>query len=246
MPTFFIAPEIVIPPAIRITGPLLHHLRESLRLHRGESLTLTDSQGVRYRVEVTEITSHAIDTRIVDQDTAPPRTTPQITLGQALLKGERMDWVLQKATELGVDAIVPLETHHSVVKPNPERVEHQRTRWHRIALEAAQQSERWTIPTISEPMMLPQFLAQQPAATMKGMLAERTRGLSLASIAVPREPHHSIVLLIGPEGGWAQAEQRVAQDRGFTPLTLGTRILRAETAAIAALSILQARLGELE
>lgn len=245
MPTFFVAPEAVTPPTIRITGPLLHHLRESLRLQRGESLTLTDSQGTRYRVEVSEITAHAIDARIVEQETPPLRVTPQLLLGQALLKGEKMDWVLQKATELGVDTIVPLETHHSVVKPNPTRIAHQLTRWRRIALEAAQQSERWTIPTISDPTTLSQFCTQQAAATMKGMLVERTSGLSLTSVALPREPHHSIVVLIGPEGGWTKEEQRLAQDRGFTPLTLGSRILRAETATLAAISILQSRLGEL-
>lgn len=245
MPTFFVAPEAVTPPTVRITGPLLHHLRESLRLHRGESLTLTDHQGIRYRVEVAEITPHAIDARIVDQATAPPRTAPQIVLGQALLKGEKMDWVLQKATELGVDTIVPLDTRHSVVKSHPERIAHQWTRWHRIIVEAAQQSERWTIPTVSGPMTLSQLCAQQATAAMKGMLAERTNGASLTNIALPREPHHAIVLLVGPEGGWTQEEQRLAQDLDFTLLTLGTRILRAETAALAALSVLQSRLGEL-
>ena len=245
MPTFFVAPEAITPPTIRITGPLLHHLRESLRLHRGESLTLTDHQGTRFRVEVTEIASHAIDTRIVDRATAPPRTSPQIVLGQALLKGEKMDWVLQKATELGVDTIVPLDTHQSVVKPRPERIAHQRTRWHRIILEAAQQSERWTIPTVSDPTTLSRFCHQQTEAIMKGMLVERMNGASLTNIALPREPHHSIVLLIGPEGGWTPEEQRLAQEQSFIALTLGPRILRAETATLAALSILQSRLGEL-
>lgn len=245
MPTFFVAPEAITPPTIRISGPLLHHLRESLRLHRGESLMLTDHQSTRYRVEVMEITSRAIDTRIVDRQTAPPRISPQILLGQALLKGEKMDWVLQKATELGVDTIVPLETHHSVVKSKPERIAHQRARWDRIILEAAQQSERWTIPTVSEPTALSRFCDQQKDATMKGILAERTIGVSFANISLPRESHDSIVLLIGPEGGWIQEEQQLAQDRGFIALTLGARILRAETAALAALSILQLRLGQL-
>jgi 16S rRNA (uracil1498-N3)-methyltransferase len=245
MPTFFIAPEAITPPSIRISGPLLHHLRESLRLHRGESLTLTDQQGTRYHVEVTDITSQAIHTRIVNREAAPPRVTPQIVLGQALLKGEKMDWVLQKATELGVDAIVPLETHNSVVKPNPGRIEHQRTRWRRIALEAAQQSERWTIPAVSDPTPLAQFCDQQSGATVKGILSERTKGSSITSLALPREPHHVIVLVVGPEGGWTSDEHQMARDRGFVALTLGERILRAETAALAALSILQSKLGEL-
>lgn len=245
MPTFFIAPEAVTLPTIQISGPLLRHLRESLRLHRGESLTLTDHQRTRYHVEVTDITSRAIHTRVVSQESAPPRLSPQIVLGQALLKGEKMDWVLQKATELGVDTIVPLETHYSVVKPNPERIDHQRTRWRRIVLEAAQQSERWTIPAVSDPITLARFTDQYSGAAAKGILSERTKGSSLASLGLPREPHSMIVLLIGPEGGWIPAEQQLTQDRGFVALTLGHRILRAETAALAALSILQSRLGEL-
>jgi len=245
MPTFFIGPEAITLPTIHISGPLLHHLRESLRLHQGESLTLTDHHGSRYHVEVTETSPRAINTRVLKQETAPPRSTPQIVLGQALLKGEKMDWVLQKATELGVDTIVPLETHHSVVKPIPERVERQRTRWSRIVLEAAQQSERWTIPTVLDPTGLERFCDRQSGATMKGILSERSKGSSLASLALPREPHHVIVLLIGPEGGWTAEEQGRAQDLGFVSLTLGGRILRAETAALAALSILQSRLGSL-
>jgi 16S rRNA (uracil1498-N3)-methyltransferase len=245
MPTFFIAPEAIAPPTIRISGPLLHHLRESLRLHRGESLTLTDHEGTRYRVEVTNITSQAIHTRILNQEAAQPRATPRIVLGQALLKGEKMDWVLQKATELGVDTIVPLETRHSVVKPNPGRIEHQVTRWRRIVLEAAQQSERWTIPTVSEPTTLGRFCDQQSGATIKGILSERTKGSFLTSLALPHEPRHVIAFLIGPEGGWTPQEQQLAQDRGFIALTLGERILRAETAALAALSILQSRVGGL-
>ena len=245
MSTFYIPPEAIAPPSIRISGSLLLHLRESLRVHRGESLTLTDHDGTRYHVEVTDITSQVIHTRIVGQETAPPRETPQIVLGQALLKGEKMDWVLQKATELGVDRIVPLETRYSVVKPNPERIDHQRTRWRRIVLEAAQQSERWAIPTVSEPTTLAQFCDQLSGATMKGILSERTKGSSLTSLALPREPAQMIALLIGPEGGWTPEEQRLAQDHGFIALTLGERILRSETAALAALTILQSRLGGL-
>lgn len=245
MSTFFIAPEAITPPTIRIAGPLLQHLRKSLRLHRGESLTLTSPDGIRCLVEVTDITSQAIHTRILSQEAAPPRATPQIVLGQALLKGEKMDWVLQKATELGVDTIVPLETLYSVVKPNPGRIEHQQTRWQRIVLEAAQQSERWTIPTVSKPTALARFCDQQSGASIKGILSERTKGSPLTSLKLPRESCHVIVLLIGPEGGWTSEEQHVAQDHGFIALTLGERILRAETAVLAALAILQSRLGEL-
>jgi 16S rRNA (uracil1498-N3)-methyltransferase len=165
-------------------------------------------------------------------------------LGQALIKGDKMDWVIQKATELGVAIIVPIHSTHSVIKPNPERLEHQRSRWERIARDAAQQSERWTIPTIADPVDLSQICRQYASAPLKGILAERSSGSSLATMPLPQDHQHPIVLLVGPEGGWAAAEQHLAEQHGFLPLTLGPRILRAETAAIAALSILQSRLDE--
>ena len=244
MSTFFVHPDAITPPTIRITGDLLHHLRDSLRLHPGDSLTLNDGCGTRYRVEVTHVTSQAIDSRIIDQQTEPARRTSPIVLGQALIKGDKMDWVIQKTTELGVDTIVPLHSTHSVIKLNPERLEHQRSRWERIARDAAQQSERWTIPTIADPIDLSQICRQYASAPVKGILAERSSGSSVATMPLPQDRQHPIVLLVGPEGGWAPDEQRLAQEQGFIPLTLGPRILRAETAAIAALSILQSRLDE--
>ena len=245
MSTFFVAPDAVTPPTIRITGDLLHHLRNSLRLHPGDTLTLNDGCGTRYRVEVTHVTPQAIDNRIIDQRTEPTGRTSPIVLGQVLIKGDKMDWVIQKATELGVATIVPIHSTHSVIKPNPERLEHQRARWNRIARDAAQQSERWTLPVIADPIDLAEICRRYASAALKSMLAERSSGPSLATISLPLNHQHPIIVLIGPEGGWAPDEQRLAQEQNFLPLTLGPRILRAETAAIATLSILQSRLDEM-
>ena len=102
MPTFFVASEAIAPPNVRITGPLLHHLRASLRLQAGEILSLIDDQGIRYRTEITEVTNRAVIGRIIDQTPPPAKPSTSLVLAQALLKGEKMDWVIQKATELGV------------------------------------------------------------------------------------------------------------------------------------------------
>jgi len=245
MATFFIDAGGITPPTIRITGDLLHHLRNSLRLRPGDSLVLNDGCGTRYRVEVTHVTSQAIDSHIIDRQAEPPRNTPPIILGQALIKGDKMDWVIQKSTELGVAGIAPIHSTHSVIKPDPARLEHQRSRWERIAGDAAQQSERWTIPTIADPVDLAEICRRYASAPLRGMLTERSSGLSLATVSLPLDSKHPVVLLVGPEGGWAPDEQLFAQNLGFLPLTLGPRILRAETAAIAALSILQSRLDEM-
>jgi 16S rRNA (uracil1498-N3)-methyltransferase len=245
MPIFFFDRSAVTPPTIRISGPLLHHLRDSLRLHPGETLLLTDDHGTLYRTEVTHVTPHTIESRIVETMPAPARTAPSLILAQALLKGEKMDWIIQKATELGVGCIVPVHTAHGVVKIKQDRVEHQIARWRKIALEAAQQSECRTIPTIAEPTDLSHLFASHSFATAKAILSERSGAASLTAMPLPSDPEQSIILLVGPEGGWDREELRLAQEQGYKSLTLGARILRAETAAIASISVLQSRLGEL-
>jgi 16S rRNA (uracil1498-N3)-methyltransferase len=243
MPTFFVASEAIVPPTVRITGPLLQHLRASLRLQAGELLTVTDEHGTRYRAEIAEVSSGTLIGRILDTTSAPPKTSPSIVLAQSLLKGEKMDWVIQKATELGVARIAPVLASHSVVRPRADRIEHQLARWQRIALEAAQQSERWSVPVIDEPATVPHLLSTSKTAALKILLAERSDGASLSSL--PLHNDGDVWLLIGPEGGWEEAEFRHMREQGFVGVTLGPRILRAETAAIAALTILQSRLGEL-
>ena len=245
MPTFFVASDAIVPPTVRITGPLLHHLRQSLRLQPGEILSVTDDRGTRYRAEIAEVTGHALVGRIVDTTSAPAKAGASIILAQALLKGEKMDWVIQKATELGVDRIVPVLSAHSVVRPRADRIEHQRARWQRIALEAAQQSERWSLPLLDEPATVAELWSRSKTAASKILLAERSSGASLTNVPLPG-PGGELWLLIGPEGGWEQEEAAQALQQGFVAVTLGSRILRAETAAIAAMSIVQSRLGELQ
>lgn len=244
MPTFFVASEAIVPPTVRITGSLLQHLRQSLRLQPGEPLSVTDDRGIRYRTEIAEVTSGALISRILEQTPAPANTGASTILAQALLKGEKMDWVIQKGTELGVERIVPILAGHSVVRPRADRIEHQRARWQRIALEAAQQSERWSVPVIDEPQTVPQLLVTSKTARSKILLAERSNGGSLSRLPLPADG--DVWLLIGPEGGWEKEEMRQAIEAGFTPVTLGPRILRAETAAIAAVTLLQSRLGQME
>lgn len=245
MPTFFVASEAIVPPTVRITGALLRHLRESLRLQTGERITVTDDRGRRYRAEIAQITHATLIGRILETVPAPPKTSPSIVLGQSLLKGEKMDWVIQKATELGVDRIAPVLAAHSVVRPRADRIDHQLDRWQRIALEAAQQSERWSIPAIDEPVTISELLTRSKSAASKIVLAERSARTSLTAVPLPTV-REELWLLIGPEGGWNAEELGQVLGHGYTAITLGPRILRAETAAIATISVLQSRLGGLE
>jgi len=246
MPVFFVSSECVAPPTISITGDLLAHLRDSLRTQIGEIVLFGDGAGHRYCAEITELSKRSITGRILEVTTKPSADSPSLFLGQAALKGEKMDWVIQKATELGVVHITPLLTKHTIVQFRSERVEAQLARWRRIALEAAQQSEQWQVPTIGRPQTLETWLSNQAAGTVTFILAERHEGTSLRTADLPQHADRSVRIMIGPEGGWSKDEVLSAGQAECIPVTLGPQILRSETAAIAAISILQSRLGKLE
>jgi 16S rRNA (uracil1498-N3)-methyltransferase len=124
-------------------------------------------------------------------------------------------------------------------------VDHQLARWRRIVLEAAQQSEQWHVPKIAQPRSLSELLANHATSTTLLMLAERDEGKSLQTVGLPQGTNGSVLALVGPEGGWSKEEKEVAQQAGVETITLGQHILRSETAAMATISILQSRLGEL-
>ena len=244
MPVFFVPPECISQQAVSVTGDVLLHLRDSLRITVGEIVLFGDGVDSRYRTEISAVTKQALTGRILETISQPAPRAPALILGQALLKRDKMDWVIQKATELGVSEIVPLQTRHSVVQLRADRVENQLARWQRIALEAAQQSEQWRVPMIASPQSLSELLTGRATDTITLMLAERREGKSLQTVHLPEDATGSVLVLIGPEGGWSKEEAQIAEQAGVQPITLGQQILRAETAAIATISILQSRLGE--
>ncbi len=245
MPVFFVPPDSIADQVITIRGPLIRHIRDSLRARAGEDIHVATEAGMRYRGRIRSVTGSEITAEILDRSTAPLRQTPALLLAHALIKPDRMDWVIQKATELGVEEIIPLLTRRGVVRPNDARISAQQGRWNRIALEAAQQSERWTLPRIHTPTPCLEFLAQRRPTATALILREREPGLSLRDVPLPTDPTLSVILAIGPEGGWDPDEMACAVHSGVLPVSLGARILRSETASLAALSVLQSRLGEL-
>ena len=157
-----------------------------------------------------------------------------------------MDWLIQKATELGAASIFPLLTEHTIARPAATRTVKQQERWQRIALEAAQQAERWEVPLVCASLPFAEFLTESRERRLTLILSERGHGASLSSVALPTDPDESVALAVGPEGGWTPSELDKAVAHGFVGVSLGDCILRAETAALASLTILQSRLGNLE
>lgn len=245
MPVFFVTADQIRDRRVIITGPLLNHLRASLRVRVGEQFWTSDERRRRYLVQVTDLNRLELRGHILEERVGPPSSGPGIVLGQALLKGDRMDLVIQKATELGAVSLVPLIASRVIIQPRAARLMAQQARWQRIALEAAQQAERWEVPTVHAPCEATAFFAGHTMGSRNLILKERGPGERLTSITLPQSPDSRVILAVGPEGGWTTEEFDRALACGFTPVTLGERILRAETASLAALSVLQSRLGEL-
>lgn len=235
-------PEALLPGRRQtIGGDAANHISRVLRLRAGDPLTLFDGRGGEYAARVEEFRKDAVIVA-VDEHSPTSRESPlSLTLAQGVSRGERMDWVVQKATELGVSRIVPVLTERTVVRLDAKQAERRRLHWQAIAIAACEQSGRDRLPEIDPPVDLAGFLGGVDTRATRVMLSP-TANLRIADL--PRT-EAGLVVLIGPEGGLAEGEQRAALDAGFVGVRLGPRILRTETAAVAALALLQHQFGDL-
>ncbi len=245
MPVFFIQSNQISNNTVTIDDLLFSHLSKSLRIREGEKIWVGDEHRVRYHVQVDHLDSNSLQASILETIAGPPTPPASVVLAQAILKGDRMNWVIQKATELGVTAMIPLLTSRVIVRPPANRIRTVQERWQRIAVDAAQQSEQWTFPRVTTPMTLPDLFQHGPHAALQCALCERGAEQSLGSLSIDRTFQGTIVLAVGPEGGWTPEEMQELLDQGFQAISLGESILRSETAPLVALSILQHRLGNL-
>lgn len=226
------------------------HLRDVLRLHNGDEVFVFDGTGREFRCAVKSITRHSSELKILSEvEPARPESPLHLSLAVALLKHEKFDLVVQKATELGANQIIPLTSERADVRPRSDDQAGKRVaRWQRIALEAAKQSGRARIPEIAQPVdfatLVKDFSEADSPRLLRVMFAERA-GQSFGTMyeSFPNPPH--LIALIGPEGGWADAEIELARECGWAIVTLGGRVMRAETAAIAIATLLQHRFGDL-
>ncbi|MDP5210346.1 16S rRNA (uracil(1498)-N(3))-methyltransferase [Microbulbifer sp. 2205BS26-8] len=222
------------------------HLVKVLRLGTGHPLTLFDDRGGEYSASLA--TTGKRVRACIDTFQEGDRQSPlELSLAIGISRGERFDWVVQKATELGATVLQPLLTERCEVKLTGERLQKKRTHWRQIAISACEQCGRNLLPDIAEPVKLAHYLqslAQDTTPAAKLVLHHRTR-LDLHHWQAEHEKPDSALLLVGPEGGLSQAEIATALACDFIPLRLGPRVMRTETAPIAALSILQYLWGDL-
>lgn len=224
-----------------LEGDAANHIARVLRLRPGDPLTLFDGSGAEHPARIEEFHRSAVIVTVGDPS-APLRESPLcLTLAQGISRGERMDWVVQKSTELGVSHIVPIQTERTVVKLDAQQSARKLQHWQAIAIAACEQSGRNTLPRIAAPQTLHDFLRDTDADATRLLLSPA--GALRINDLTPRACR--ITVLIGPEGGLSEPEQRAALGAGFLAVRLGPRVLRTETAAVAALTLLQHRFGDL-
>jgi 16S rRNA (uracil1498-N3)-methyltransferase len=232
---FFIPPGCIHDGSALLRPDEAHHLRRVLRLKAGDAVELFDGQGNGFSGIVDYREDRVWVTRLVPLDAVAGRQ-PRLILAQSLLKSDRFEWVLQKATELGMDEIVPLHTQYCDVRLHPEKLDSRLERWNRIVREASKQCRRWTIPSVHRPEEFDHFLESPcPSDYTRLLFYENAED----SWEKPAAPSSGTILCIGPEGGWQEEEIRAAGASGYRIFNLGPRILRAETAAIAAMVLAQ-------
>jgi 16S rRNA (uracil1498-N3)-methyltransferase len=217
------------------------HLLKVLRLGPGAGLRVFDGRGREHAARLTGGTVRAATVEVLEAREPAPESALSIRLLQGIGRGERMDLVIQKATELGVAAIVPVLSARSVVRLSGDRAARRRAHWQSVAIGACEQCGRATLPAIIEPCGLDEALAQLPADGPR-LLPDPAAAAGLAGRPAPGP---ALTLLIGPEGGLDEAEIRAAGAAGFQRVRLGPRVLRTETAAIAAIALVQGLWGDL-
>lgn len=222
------------------------HLRKALRLGPGDPVRIFDGAGREHEAQLIE-GGPGIRARIGASLTPLAESDLGITLIQGISRGERMDWAIQKATELGLARIVPVQTARSVVRLDGERARRRRRHWQAVAASACEQCGRSVVPEVSSPRTLAGALADGFADAGAGSAGLRlmldSAGPGIRSLRPPESG--SVSLLIGPEGGLAPDEKALASRHGFIPLGLGPRVLRTETAAMVAVAVCQLMWGDL-
>jgi 16S rRNA (uracil1498-N3)-methyltransferase len=222
----------------------IRHLHQVLRLKIGDAVVLFDGEGKEYPAAISHIASDKISFKLSPGISISAAESPlKIILGLSLLKAAKFDWLIQKTTELGVSEIVPFASAHAVPQWEGEKNRSRHLRWEKIVSESAKQCGRAKIPRIHFPCSFEEALNKEFEKPVKIFLWEREKMGTLQDAC--REAASSIYVLVGPEGGFSEQEALRAQQAGFRPIRLGPRVLRAETAGVAIVSLLQFLLGDL-
>jgi len=238
VPRFFVPLELSSGTEIELPERAARHCTV-LRLRRGDNVVVFNGKGGEFSVELTRVSRDDVRARLISKQAVERESPLAITLAQCLSSSDRMDITLQKSTELGVSRIVPIASERSVVRLSNERAGRRLAHWRNVLISACEQCGRNRIPEIDAITDLADFLGALGGEGMRLLLApDASRDLR------DLEPSRAVMLLVGPEGGLAPEERRQAEIRGFVPIRFGPRILRTETAPLAAIAAMQALWGD--
>jgi 16S rRNA (uracil1498-N3)-methyltransferase len=223
-----------------LEGSAANHIMRVLRLRDGDALTLFDGRGGEHGARITAFRKDSVQVEVQEHRDVERESKLNLTLAQGISRGERMDWVMQKATELGVTRIIPVITERTMVKLDERQSERKLEHWRAIAIAACEQSGRNRVPELVAPCAFHEVL-RSGDDDGKRLLLSPTGKLNARDLALSGRG----TLLVGPEGGLSPEEHEQAAGAGFEPVRMGPRVLRTETAAIAALTILQHDFGDI-
>jgi 16S rRNA (uracil1498-N3)-methyltransferase len=240
---FFVPPGSLRARNVTLGPELAHRIGRVLRLRRGDHVLLSEGGAREYEVQLTGVSSYAVTGVVVGEREAQPEPDVTLVLYQSLIRANRFDLVLEKATEIGVSRFVPVTTARSQVQGNGEPAGARGERWRRIVVEAAEQSGRGRPPRVDAPLPFEDALRQARGLKVMPFEGERSRSLR-ASLRGAKRPE-IVSLFIGPEGGFEDAEVELAREAGAEIVSLGPRILRSETAGIVASALVLDALGEM-
>jgi 16S rRNA (uracil1498-N3)-methyltransferase len=238
---FFTDSPLALNADIQLSENAAAHATRALRLNVGDNAIIFNGDGFDYACTLTSVKKNTVTAKITSANAISNESPINITLLQGISSGDRMDFTIQKAVELGVKKIQPINSKRSVVKLTQERAEKRIEHWQNVAISACEQSGRAFVPKVLPPLSLENWLSQNPYNNTLRILLNPVGAKRLEEI---EKPASTIELLIGAEGGLSQAEIDLASAQHFQSIVLGPRILRTETAALTAISVMQALWGD--
>ncbi len=243
MPRFHVDGPLSVGQTLTLPDDVVRHVHV-LRLQPGDTITLFDGRGGKFRAELIDIAKRAATARIDAHDAREAEPPYRVTLAQGVAGGDKMDWLIEKTVELGVTGFAPITAERGVVRLAGERALRRQAHWQALVRAACEQCGRNRVPEVAPPRDLDAWLDDLPAAVDGELRLLLSPHADLDFASLPADPPHGpVTLLIGPEAGFSPAEEQAIIAAGFTVLGLGPRVLRTETAGIAVLAALAARWG---
>lgn len=240
---FFAPPSKINDSEIILDSEESHHISRVLRMKSGDRIFIFDGKGAEWECEITNLDKNTVSTSILHKLDETVESPLHLTLACSLLKSDKFDWIVQKSTELGVTRIVPLNTKHIDIRLRDEKTDKLITRWKRISLEALKQCGRRCTVEITQPTSFTDF-CKPDLRTDTTLIFSEKGGRELKEVKSTIGSLDQLSICVASEGGWSDEELSLAENRNFIPISLGPRILRAETAAIAAMALTQHLFGD--